>query len=100
MSGNHDDRHAIVVLTEVAKQVDAASVRKPDVEEAKVWPEAGDAGAKLGCRPTDRDRVTFTLQDHLQRESDVGFVIDNEDALAWHGFLNVNGPPFMDHRSF
>src|SRR5262245_7251062 len=100
MSRNHDDRHAVVILTKVAEQVDAVSVGKPDVEEAKVRPEAGDAGAKLGRRPADRNGVTFTLQDHLQRESDVGFVIDNEDALAWHGPLNVNGPLFMNHRSF
>src|SRR5438552_3699340 len=75
--GNHDDGNVIVVVTKEPKQVDSIAVGQPYIEEANVGAIGCHACAKLGSRFADENGEALAFEDHLEREPDVGFVVDN-----------------------
>ena len=84
MTGDHDHRHAVVMVAEKTQQVDAVAIGQAYVEHAHIRSSRGDAGAEFRRGPADDDTESFAFQNHLEGKPDVGFVIDDEDAFGCH----------------
>src|SRR6185503_10989216 len=84
-----DDGGVIVVLTEIAQQANAIAVGQSHVQQVSRGAAGCESPFEFLHALADGHRVAFALQDQLQRRSNVGFVIDDDD-LSGHACVPLS----------
>src|SRR5215469_13440588 len=79
VAGDHDSWNV-----QDLQKIDSVAVRQADVEQTHIGPILSYTRPELSRSPAHENAVTFSLENHLERESDIGFVVNDENAPRRH----------------